>query len=96
MGLMTEYQKLIDRLERLIEALDRIPPPPRSDPNPQPVKLGSDLLTRQREWMEQVATIDLTGEEEWRQYGPRTDGVRSGDLLDWQKARDRHQKGVYD
>lgn len=96
MGLMTEYQRLIDRLERLIAALERIPPLPVADPNPQPVKLGSDLLSRQREWMEQVSDLDFTGELDWKQYGPRTDGVRSGDLLDWQQARDRAAKGVYD
>lgn len=93
MGLMSEYQRLIDRLERLIAALERIPPPPAPDPNPQPVKLGSDLLSRQREWLERVKEVDLTGESEWRDYSPRTDGVRPGTLEDWQQARDKAARG---
>jgi len=77
--------RLIDVLERLCDQLDRIHPPPASQPKGD-VKLASTTQTRLED-----AMPDWREDEQydWRQYGPATGGYPLS-AEDWLIERDKH------
>lgn len=76
--------RLIEVLERLCEQLDRIYPPPASQPKGD-VRLASTTETRQTA----PEPTDSDALDDWRQYGPSTGGYTMS-AKEWLIWRDKH------